>query len=193
MELSRIICYYENTPLTSVMRSSVTENIRNSLFFLTSLPVFLKGTFERMQRSVQQGKVFFALDESAVAQIRSEKQRVRIRRILTDVQDYLQTEYPVRITLQDAAGREGISTWYLSKLFRKYYGIGFCDMISLIRIGHAMELLVLTDRRLQDIGAETGYDDIGQFVRIFRRRTGLTPRQYRDQNKRRYRNDLSGS
>lgn len=146
-----------------------------------------------MQRSVQQGRVCFALDESAIVQIRSEKQRVRIRRMLTDVQDHLQKEYADRITLQEAADREGISTWYLSKLFRKYYGIGFCDMISLIRIGHAMELLAGTDRKLQDIGAETGYDDIGQFVRIFRKITGLTPRQYRDQHRRRCGNDLSGN
>lgn len=42
-----------------------------------------------------------------------------------------------------------------------------------------MELLRLTDMRINDIAAKAGYNDVSYFISIFKKYTGVTPKEWR--------------
>ena len=45
-----------------------------------------------------------------------------------------------------------------------------------------MELLKSTGKDLEQIAAETGFGGASYLIRVFRERTGMTPRRFREQN-----------
>ncbi len=66
--------------------------------------------------------------------------------------------------------------YYLS---RQTYGCGINEQVTRLRIQKAMELLASTQLTNAEICRRTGFPDYNYFYRVFRRQTGLTPRQYR--------------
>ena len=50
------------------------------------------------------------------------------------------------------------------------------------RINAAKTILRTTDKRVGDVALETGFFDHAHFIRTFKRKTGLTPAQYRRKN-----------
>lgn len=84
------------------------------------------------------------------------------------------------ITVANVAKRFHYSPSYLTALYKRVFGIGVGDQITECRIERARELLSSTSSPVSDIARESGYDDPKYFMRVFKRRTGLTPGQYRD-------------
>jgi two-component system response regulator YesN len=68
---------------------------------------------------------------------------------------------------------------YLSQIFRKRTGMKFVDYLNQLRIEKAKELLTSTDLKMYQIAKRVGYDNPKYFFRIFKKKTGLTPEQYR--------------
>jgi AraC-like DNA-binding protein len=52
-------------------------------------------------------------------------------------------------------------------------------MVGEVRMDRAVGLLLNQDMRITDVAREAGYDDSSHFARAFRRRAGVSPRQYR--------------
>ena len=84
------------------------------------------------------------------------------------------------ITLESTAAKIGLSPQYLSRVFKERYKTKFIDYLTHRRISYARELL--KDRRLtmREIAERVGYGDANYFTRVFRKQTGVSPRQYRD-------------
>jgi AraC-like DNA-binding protein len=68
---------------------------------------------------------------------------------------------------------------YLSALFRKAKGHSIAAHITERRMGVARNLLVSSTLNVAQISQASGYDDPSYFTRVFRKETGLAPRQYR--------------
>ena len=83
------------------------------------------------------------------------------------------------ITVSGIAARFHYSPSYLTSVYRRAFGISVVEQIAEYRIDRARELLSSTASPVADIAREVGYDDPKYFMRVFKRRTGLTPRQYR--------------
>lgn len=84
------------------------------------------------------------------------------------------------LTVAGVAERFHYSPSYLTALYRRVFGIGVAEQIAEYRIDRARELLSSTTSPVTDIAAEVGYDDPKYFMRVFKRRTDLTPTQYRE-------------
>ena len=84
------------------------------------------------------------------------------------------------VTVAGVAERFHYTPSYLTSLYRRVFGIGVTEQIAEYRIDRARELLSSTTSPVTDIAAEVGYDDPKYFMRVFKRRTGLTPTQYRE-------------
>lgn len=84
------------------------------------------------------------------------------------------------VTVAGVAERFHYTPSYLTSLYRRVFGIGVAEQIAEYRIDRARELLSSTTSPVTDIAAEVGYDDPKYFMRVFKRRTGLTPTQYRE-------------
>lgn len=80
-----------------------------------------------------------------------------------------------------AAGHVGLSTNYLRKLFKEYYGASLSDYIRTQRMEKAKELLASTHKTVAEIMEYTGYANRSSFFQAFKRYTGRTPEQYRSE------------
>ena len=72
-----------------------------------------------------------------------------------------------------------VSAGYFSELFHKSTGMTFTDYVARMRVEKVKHLL--GDGRLQitTIAFDTGFKSVSQFNRVFKRVTGISPRQYR--------------
>ena len=80
--------------------------------------------------------------------------------LIQQVKEYLQENYTQRITLNSAAALVYLTPTYLSKLFAEVEGMGFSDYLSALRIQHAKEALLDYHRRIYEIAAQVGYQDV---------------------------------
>ncbi len=84
------------------------------------------------------------------------------------------------ITIEDAAEVLGVSAGHLSRLFRQETGYTFGDYLMNVRVKRAMELLRDPVIRVYEVSDLVGYADSRYFSQVFRRVTGMNPREYRD-------------
>lgn len=95
---------------------------------------------------------------------------------------YVDENYREDISLSQVAQALYMSPNYVSKLFKKGIGVTFVHYVTQKRIEDAKELLMSTDRSLTDIAGDVGFHDYFHFIKTFKKMTGLTPGQYRNQN-----------
>lgn len=93
---------------------------------------------------------------------------------------YMTENYMRKLSLNDVAQHCYVSSWHLSKLLNQYTGRGFFEIINMIRLDRARELLENTGRKVQDISEEVGFQDVAHFSRIFKSYVGCSPKEYRN-------------
>ena len=69
-------------------------------------------------------------------------------------------------------------------LFRSQVGITVIEYLTSIRINQAKQRLLVTESNCTQICFEVGYNNQSYFTRIFKQVVGMTPRQFRLENKR---------
>lgn len=87
---------------------------------------------------------------------------------------YIHENYARDISLEDAGEALGISSFYLSRLFRQEKRITFLEALTSIRIHRAIELLRQTEFPVRDICGQVGYASLPYFYRVFKKQTGFT-------------------
>lgn len=88
--------------------------------------------------------------------------------IINSVVEYINVNYSVDITLENIAEKVFISPNYLSKLFKKYYGINFNKYIISKRIDVAEKLLATTNMKIHHIALKVGYKNLNSFTKMFK-------------------------
>lgn len=81
------------------------------------------------------------------------------------------------------AEQAGISEVYFRKLFAEQYHTTPKQYILDIRIRNAMQLLTDTGSTVTSISERCGFSSVYHFCRVFRQRTGMTPKQYAAKNR----------
>ena len=72
---------------------------------------------------------------------------------------------------------------YLSRFYKKKTGINLFDTILNLRIEAAKEYLLNTDMKTYEISEAIGVDDAGYFSKMFKKITGVSPKEFRKQGK----------
>lgn len=98
--------------------------------------------------------------------------------------DYIEASYDQPLTLADVAKAAYLSVSRLAHLFKEQMGITIIDYLTNVRIGHAKRLLLSTDKSCSKICFEVGYNNQSYFTRTFKEIVGMTPRQFRESNRR---------
>ena len=101
--------------------------------------------------------------------------------VMAHVRRYLEDNYMFDISLDSVGEILHISPAYLSAQFKKYQKMNFLDCLTELRINAAKELLNDPFRSSAEVASMVGYEDASYFARAFKKRTGMTPTQYRRQ------------
>ena len=83
------------------------------------------------------------------------------------------------IKVSDVADYIGINRTYLNAIFKKKMYMSPQEYLMQVRMSKSQELLLKTDVPIFVIAKEVGYDDQLAFSKMFRKRYGLSPEQYR--------------
>lgn len=97
--------------------------------------------------------------------------------------EHLRSNASTRFSVAELAGIAGLSESHYAALFRRSTGYGALEYQIRLRMGLARELLDTTDRTISSIAHQVGYSDPLYFSRQFRRIHGMSPSEYRSQDK----------
>lgn len=93
--------------------------------------------------------------------------------------DHINFHFASEITLDELCSVSGISKQYLCLLFKNTLGTRPMEYIAKRRIQAAKELLVSTDKSVEEISEEVGFCTASYFCKLFKRYEGMTPSAFR--------------
>lgn len=157
----------------SVPYCSETENIRAQVFLNNVL-------------KAQDIRELKAACRENLEQIISDMRQVReieINSLSARVKKYIAENFHRDISMDDAAKETNLSYHYFSKFFKDSTGKSFVEYLTELRIDKSKELLRETGDSIKEICYKTGYSDPNYYCKIFKKVTGMTPTEYRDNQK----------
>lgn len=93
---------------------------------------------------------------------------------------YLNTHFCEDISLKDISEKLYFNSVYLGQLFKKETDFSFNQFLNRLRIKKAQELLTYTDKTINEISFEIGYNNTNYFSKMFKKLNGITPKEYKD-------------
>lgn len=121
------------------------------------------------------------LSAKLMAQMES-KRETEEKEVIRQAGEYVLTHLTdSNLSLQSVSEAVSLSSAYFSQLFKKEKGIGLSNFIMERRIDRACILLKTTELKSEDIALQLGFTSATYFGRVFKRKTGLTPSEYRKQ------------
>lgn len=109
----------------------------------------------------------------------SSLQTTKSRRI-TKVCDYVESHFADDITLHNVATLVSMSESAFSHFFKSKTGMTFIEYLNDIRIARACQLLSETSCTIAEICYKSGFNNMSNFIRMFKKRKGMTPNAYRE-------------
>lgn len=105
----------------------------------------------------------------------------QFKHISEAVIDMIQREFDSELTLESCSARINYHPHYVSRVFRQETGINFGDYLTQHRMDMAKKWLKETDMKIAEIAERLQYNNSANFIRSFRKLTGMTPGQYREE------------
>jgi AraC-like DNA-binding protein len=95
------------------------------------------------------------------------------------VSEYIEKHFSEKILMTDMAGLAHMSEGAFSRFIKKRTGKSFTDYITDVRIGHAIRMLVDSTHPVSEIAFLCGFNNLSNFNRIFKKKKGLPPKDFR--------------
>lgn len=101
---------------------------------------------------------------------------------IREARDYLLFNMDQPCTVIELAHKVGLNDFKLKKGFKQLYGSTIFDFLLEARIEKARMLLTETGLSIQEIASATGYKNISSFTAAFKKKTGVSPRSFKQKN-----------
>lgn len=160
--------------------SELLENTYNK-FHTTLFRASDKAVMDLVDQLLVKASLLQILAELTRWQLFSQTENPDDHRIETikTVITYMQKHYQDKIYIRDLASLVGLNEQYFCRFFKKTIGISPVEYLNEYRIRQAMRFLTDTSLPVTEVCLECGYNNMGNFLREFRRYTQTTPLQYR--------------
>ena len=96
------------------------------------------------------------------------------------VMDYLSRHYSEVIRLSEVAEMVNMSESSFCRFFKQHTSKSFIDFLTDIRLGAASRALIDSSMSIAEIGYDCGFNNLSNFNRIFKKKKGVTPSEFRD-------------
>ncbi|MES2649340.1 MAG: AraC family transcriptional regulator [Bacteroidota bacterium] len=94
--------------------------------------------------------------------------------------EYLNQNFDKQIALAEVAKLAGMTEVSFSRFFKNRSGKTFIDSLNDIRLGHASRMLIDTTHSISEIAYNCGFNNISNFNRIFKKKKGCTPKEFKE-------------
>ena len=92
----------------------------------------------------------------------------------------METHYDDSIGLSEVANLVGMSDSAFSHFFKSKTNSTFIDYLNNLRIAKACQLLTETSQTVAEICYECGFNNMSNFIRMFKKKKAYTPNEYRN-------------
>lgn len=99
-----------------------------------------------------------------------------------NILDYLYNNFNTEISPSDVARHCKFSESYIRHVFKEKSGYSIKHYTTILRLKRAKELLIYSRRNIISIATEIGYNDSNYFSNLFKKATGLSPKDYRNKH-----------
>jgi len=145
----------------SLCDGAVTDDLTSQLY--------IKSSLLRILAILSSHHLFTPMEKN------HDKRVEGIKKTLT----YIQENYKEKIYIRDLAKEVCMNEQYFCRFFKKAIGRSPIEYVNEYRIKQALRLLEESDLPITEVCLECGYNNLGNFLREFRKYTGTTPLQYR--------------
>lgn len=104
----------------------------------------------------------------------------RGNKLAHEVDEYIRANAPFRVTAKSTAAQFGFSADYLSRIYRREFGVDLKSGIIRHQLDYAESLLINTDYTIKEIAAACGFEDENNFVKFFGYHENTTPSLFRN-------------
>ena len=144
----------------------------------------LKHAFEQIYREAKRENpenqyLEYAIKILLITILRLREQASSGEQFLDRTIEYLKDHFAERITLEELAAMEHISTSYLSRKFKQRTGFTVVTYINRLRVEKAQQLLMASTLNINEIAYQTGFDSPKYFYRVFKSVAGESPANIR--------------
>lgn len=181
---------FEKTPFASIHQ--MLKEAQKGLAFpmqaimkVYGLITSISGIQDRFEALMQFIRILYILSEedgarslasSAYAKVKVEDDS---RRVLK-VKNYINENYMYEIKLETLADIANMSQSAFSRFFKLHTGRTLSDYIIDTRLGYATRMLLDTQDSIANISFNCGYNNFSNFNRIFKRKKGCSPSEFRE-------------
>ncbi len=88
-----------------------------------------------------------------------------------------------KLTAQMLAQHVNLSMRQMNRVFSEFYGTSFYQLLTNIRLSHAKKMLLCSQMTVKEIAAQVGYDSTTGLFIAFKKKYGITPGEFRAENK----------
>lgn len=99
---------------------------------------------------------------------------------------YVGQHFEESISVQEIADHLSLDRSYVHRIFKKKMNMSVKEYILSLRLANACSYLIYTDLSISDIARSVGYDDVLYFSKLFRKKKGLSPSNYREIRQKEY-------
>jgi len=99
---------------------------------------------------------------------------------INKVFEFIMKNYNAQIYVQEIASQLNMSIASFSRYFKHHTRKTFSDYVIEIRIGHACRLLMENNYSISEISYQSGFDNLSNFYRHFKKSVGIIPKEYRN-------------
>ena len=132
--------------------------------------------------SVTQVSEWMVTFRDGLCEVLRSKRKTYKAHVITNVQKYINNHITEKLSLNEVAGIFGLSPNYLSILFKKNCQLGFSEYIAQAKINKAKSLLLEQDMKIYEAADQLGFESAFYFSKVFKKVTGLSPREFIQQN-----------
>lgn len=96
------------------------------------------------------------------------------------VKNFISKNYMDELRLPELASLAGMSSSAFSRFFKLHTGRNISEYIIDLRLGYAARMLVDTAKSISEIGFDCGFNNLSNFNRIFKKKKGCSPSEFRE-------------
>lgn len=103
----------------------------------------------------------------------------RNRKLVQSVLSYIEKNYSGDLSMDDLTEKFHVSRTYISRLLKKYAGKSFLEYLTDVRFQQVEKLIADNKYKQYEIAEMVGYKDFGYYIKVFKKRYGITPNEFR--------------
>lgn len=171
----------ENSRFALEIHGKIKQNIIERLrgMYAESAPQRLVSLLDILIKISESNEIVQVLsckyEESQHQEIFKSREASRINTVF----EYILNNYNREIYVHEIADKLHMSKASFSRYFKHHTRKTFSDYVTELRISHACKLLMIDDQNISQISFDSGFENLSNFYKHFRRITGIIPKEYR--------------